>query len=589
MERRGLSLAEIQDVPRESFILLSGPPGAGKSTFCHQVVLNSIAAERPVIFLTTEHSPAEVIELLGERETGDELGPSFVDAFSETVGLASAQRSDTEYANCTDLNSLSIAITRQQERMGTKGTLLVFDSLTSPYLFSGVELVKFIRLFLSRFTAEGNSVLALIDKGCSKEEDMVAMESIADGILKMEVKENVRSINVVKYPKVEPTVIEVPPAGIQDRKIWDRTAWSREVIEDASAMMRGKSTQSLKRESGNYVNICWPNLALWSSVLWDPENSSGMIYEVNKKHSASLRQSIPLYPWYMKLLIKMLFPKSLNSIRDIKKLTRIGRIWERERCGTLEVLEDVSKAGEYYFRVYENFECCMFDSIGTTTASFLPPLVAGLCKGLEKVEREWNAVETKCVGLGDPYCEIKLVPGEIAELKDSLQKDSLVVEKIYERLIERITGFLLHGENIVDRPKLGGEIHIDMAGSVMAIPAMSGQRRYQTAWRMGGVKSGRKVGESLLEAGLSSDEAIRRIIDFMNYCKVGEVTMDKTIRISENCESIWTKPYMVKWDEPRCFFTTGFLNGLFSTVKKQHVREIKCIAAGDPYCEWEII
>jgi tRNA A37 threonylcarbamoyladenosine biosynthesis protein TsaE len=31
------------------------------------------------------------------------------------------------------------------------------------------------------------------------------------------------------------------------------------------------------------------------------------------------------------------------------------------------------------------------------------------------------------------------------------------------------------------------------------------------------------------------------------------------------------------------------LNGLFSAIKNQHVREIKCIAMGDPYCEWEIL
>ncbi|MDY7019722.1 MAG: hypothetical protein SU899_06610 [Chloroflexota bacterium] len=30
--------------------------------------------------------------------------------------------------------------------------------------------------------------------------------------------------------------------------------------------------------------------------------------------------------------------------------------------------------------------------------------------------------------------------------------------------------------------------------------------------------------------------------------------------------------------EPLSFFTTGFLNGLFSAVKNQYVREIKCIA-----------
>jgi hypothetical protein len=28
-------------------------------------------------------------------------------------------------------------------------------------------------------------------------------------------------------------------------------------------------------------------------------------------------------------------------------------------------------------------------------------------------------------------------------------------------------------------------------------------------------------------------------------------------------------------------------NGFFSAVKNQHVKETKCIAMGDPYCEWE--
>jgi len=37
-----------------------------------------------------------------------------------------------------------------------------------------------------------------------------------------------------------------------------------------------------------------------------------------------------------------------------------------------------------------------------------------------------------------------------------------------------------------------------------------------------------------------------------------------------------------------CPLATTFLNGLYSAVKNQHVREIKCIAAGDAYCEWEI-
>ena len=49
-----------------------------------------------------------------------------------------------------------------------------------------------------------------MDEGCSKEEDLGAMMSVADGIIRMEIKEKSRIINVVKHPKVEPTRIEIP-------------------------------------------------------------------------------------------------------------------------------------------------------------------------------------------------------------------------------------------------------------------------------------------------------------------------------------------------------------------------------------------
>ena len=104
------------------------------------------------------------------------------------------------------------------------------------------------------------------------------------------------------------------------------------------------------------------------------------------------------------------------------------------------------------------------------------------------------------------------------------------------------------------------------------------------ALRMGGAKAGKEVGEHLMDAGLKEDEIVKRVIDFINYCKVGKMTLGETIRMSENCES-----FALETGEPSCYFTTGFLNGLFSAVKGQHVREVKCIAAGGPYCEWEIM
>jgi len=602
MGKRRLSLGEIQEVPKESLILLAGPPGAGKSTFCHQVVLNGLAMDKPVIFVTTEHGPIEVIGLLKERGMGELLpgSLSFIDAFGETVGIKTLERPDTVGANCEDLNSISMAIAKLQERIGRRDILLSFDSLTSPYLFNKEEVFRFMRLCLARFASEGNSVLALMDEGCGKEEDLGALMSVADGIIRMEIKESSRIMNVVKHPKVAPTRIEVPTGT--EAVAEPKYRYDPSVLRQFVHSMFGREEAAIRNEMGDYVNAFWPNLAHWSGMLWDPKRFPTMIYDFNRMEQEGYEEFgfvelLQFFPWRLRLPLKAvlfsqalgLFPKNFSRVKDMKKLSRFGGAYIRaarmERCGTIEYLEDISKTDEHYFRVYESSDCWGFEDVGATIASHLPPAIAGQLKTFEKGVRDWNAIETKCVGLGDPYCEVKLVPGEIDELRDSLQKDSSVVERIHQRLMERLMGFLLHGEPLVERPKLGYDVQLHVVCHAMGFPHLG--ERYRMAQRMGGAKSGRDIGERLIQAGIKEDEAIKRVIDFMNYCKVGKVTMGETIRIRENCESIRTKLF-THIKEPSCYFTTGFLNGLFSAIKKQHVREIKCIVAGDPYCEWEI-
>jgi CRP-like cAMP-binding protein/KaiC/GvpD/RAD55 family RecA-like ATPase len=250
-----LSLAEIQEIPTESLTLVIGPPGAGKSAFCHQVVLNSISANKPVIFVTTEQSPSGVMRLLIEKGIGSPKSEvlNFIDAFSQTVGVEALDRPDTVCADCADLNSISIATTRLRERIGQKGVLLAFDSLTSPYLFSGGEVAKFMRLFLSKLTAEGNSVVALMDEGCGKSEDLVAMMSIADSVIKMQTEENRQLFNVMKHPRLGPTRVEVliePRAGIKSIMHFDPNVMKRFVESmlgqgEGGAVAEGSTLRSI--------------------------------------------------------------------------------------------------------------------------------------------------------------------------------------------------------------------------------------------------------------------------------------------------------------------------------------------------------
>ncbi len=606
MDKRVPSLAEIQEVPRGNLILLSGPPGAGKSAFCHQVVLNGVATDRPVLLVTTERSVPDVMSMLSEKGLGESTpgALTFVDAFTGTVGLAAPERPDTVAANCEDLNSINMAIAKLQERIGRPDILLAFDSLTSPYLFNKEEIFRFMRLALAKFAAEGNSAMALVDEGCGVEEDLVAMMSVADTVINIRTEEDKQVLDVVKHPEMTPARIEIP---IERKATIESTfdAFRSTIRFDPTVMkqfmksMSGKDPAALRSEVGDFVNLFWPNFAHWSSMLWDPTRFPAMIYDLNKADGAFSTSMSRFLPWRERLWVSLtpslralgLFPKTWTEVEDMKKIEPgpWGIAAEWEHGGLMEYLSEASRTDEHYFRVYENSDCWGFEGIGSAMAWHLPPHMAGWLRGFEQDGRDWNAVETKCIGLGDPYCEFKLVPGEIGGLRNSLEKDGPTVERIHERLMDRLMGFLLREKPLVDRPRLGSDVHLHLVSHGFGFPylAVAGER-YRMAMRMGGARAGKKVGERLLDAGLSADEALKRVIHFLEHCSVGKVTAGETIRITENSESSSTVLFTTT-EEPSCYFTTGFLNGLFSAVRNQRLREIKCITAGDAYCEWEIV
>jgi predicted hydrocarbon binding protein/KaiC/GvpD/RAD55 family RecA-like ATPase len=588
-----VSLSQLQEVPSKQMLLLVGPPGSGKSAFCKETTLKNIVL-KPVIYVTTESTSVEIAESFKQRGLGEVLPHplGFVDAFQETVGLPGMTRADTIYTSCEDLTSLNIAISEMGERIG-ENALVIFDSLTSPYLMNGPEIVRFIRTTLLKLAVEGNAVLTCIDEGCGKAEDLVAMMSLANGIIKIEVEKDRRLLNVIKHPKLNTTRIEVPMTPSIDLGIdWAGPAtFDLDKARQFFQAQMGKDEAFLRKEIGDFVNLFWPNLAHWSGMLWDPKRFPTMIYETNKEEPYNaIKEYWPLFPRKMRYAFKLFVPKNFSKVKDMKRMFKFLGGGEKpfERNWIVEYLEDISKTDEHYVRIHESYECWGFKNIGTKIASHLGPESAGIIKGFEGIkglERDWNAVETKCIGLGNPYCEFKFVPGEIDGLKDSLHKDSPVIEKIHERLMHHLMAFLLEGKPLVERPRLGSDIYIHPVMHAMGFPAIAGER-YRMALRMGGVMSGKKVGERLIDAGLRDVEAVKRVLHFLDYCKVGKVAVDETIRIEGSCESVGML-LATKREEPCCLFTTGFLNGFFSTVNNRHVKETKCIAMGDPYCEWE--
>ena len=578
------SLAQLREIPSKNLILLIGPPGAGKSTFCQQTILQNLIMERPIIYVITEYDPSKARKDLREMGLGEfEQGLlNFVDAYTETVGVSARDRPDTVHADCSSLSSIDIAVSKAEKYLGKKDALVIFDSLTSPYLFNGTEILRFMTLTLSKLALQGKGVLACFDEGCGKPEDLVAMMSLSTGVIRIAIDRNTQVLHVVKHPTMDGTrKIEISLA--KQNKLWDAAVWDAKKVRHV-AFEEGK----LRKDIGDYVNLFWPIYSFWSCMLWDPQRFSEMSYEWHRQQGFSIRIELDILPLYMKIPFKLFAPKSLSKVKDVKRFwSRFRRFFPSEKMGigTIEYLDEQSETDEHHFRVYESFECWGFENIGTTMASYFPPMFAGMSMAIESVqglERQCNAIETKCIGLGDPYCEFKFVNGEIEGLPASLHKSGSVLENIHRRLTQRLMGFLLEGKPLVSRPKLGSNVDMRCAFYLAA----TGER-YRMALRLGGARAGKSIGENLLDAGLAEDEAVERLIHLLNYCKIGKATIDKTIRIRGNCESLVLNLMTTKREEPQCCFTTGFINGFFSAVKNLHVKETKCVGMGDPYCEWE--
>ena len=331
MEERGVSLADIQTVPRNCLVLLTGLPGAGKSAFCQQMVLRGLAAERPVVFVTTEQSPSRLLARFKETGLGEPAPGAlgFVDAFAQTVGLSTQERPDTLNANCEDLNSITMAIAKLAQRIGRQDILLAFDSLTSPYLFNREEMFRFLRLCLLKFAAEGNSVVALMDEGCGKEEDVGAMMSLSNGVFKMGVEDGLRVVELVKHPVLEAAKVELPTDKTWKARALDAAIWDPEWMKlAAEGLQRGEMGQLQSRMG---VNLTWPNLMHWSGMLWDPRSFPLMTYEVWKAYAATSRDMIPFFPWPMRLFLRVFIPEAFDRVKDMKRLSWLAGRWLGEK------------------------------------------------------------------------------------------------------------------------------------------------------------------------------------------------------------------------------------------------------------------
>jgi hypothetical protein len=150
-------------------------------------------------------------------------------------------------------------------------------------------------------------------------------------------------------------------------------------------------------------------------------------------------------------------------------------------------------------------------------------------------------------------------------------------------LIGTIADVGLKGVTPVGRPQLGSETHFSYFQESTSVPALSNEK-FMLAVRLAGANVGKRLAESFLEFGAKGDQAQTALVTMFAKLKVGRLILADTIKLYENCES-----QGIRLNEPICFFTTGFLNSFFSMIDELKVKKLKCVGAGDQFCEWEFL
>jgi KaiC/GvpD/RAD55 family RecA-like ATPase len=182
-------LDKLYEFQPKQIILIYGPPGPEKSDLAQQFIFEGLKRGEPAIYITTDHSPQEIRELMFNR--GWDVTPfeesgqfRFIDCYSWTIHEKDRSTSVTTIPSPTALSELAIATTMLEQKM--PGARIIFDSMSTILLYNEeTSVFKFFQVLASKTKHFGAMMLVLLEEGMHPESVRVTLEHLTDGTIIM--------------------------------------------------------------------------------------------------------------------------------------------------------------------------------------------------------------------------------------------------------------------------------------------------------------------------------------------------------------------------------------------------------------------
>lgn len=184
-----------QWLPDSYTLLVTGPPGAGKTPVLHSWIDFYLRNNRPIVLLTLDDVPSNLRGPLGGytqnklQEHESEGVATLVDCYSSLAGIPSQEKYSLK--NRIDLNELSLMITDLlNEKSSLKSPKVILDSATPLFTYKDPHLVvQFLSSLSVKLKSRGGAFLVSLATGTVSEENIRRLQTLMDFAVDMRIVE----------------------------------------------------------------------------------------------------------------------------------------------------------------------------------------------------------------------------------------------------------------------------------------------------------------------------------------------------------------------------------------------------------------